>query len=85
MRRRRKRELPEPTSVWQTAAFFFLSCAFGAGCAAIALPGGAAVRPSELWIVVGSFGLAACLCLLAHLDVNRGRRSKEFEVEDLPP
>lgn len=79
----RERERPEPTVVWQTLTITFVSFAFGAGVAALTVPGDAVVRPSELWIACAGFILAAALCLAAHRDVNRGRKSKEYEVEEI--
>ncbi len=80
----RERKKPEPSSVWQTGAFAFLTCAIGAIMAALTVSDDAVVRPSELWIATGGLVLAAALCFTAHWDANRGRRSREYEIEELP-
>jgi hypothetical protein len=81
----RERERPEPSAVWQTLAITFGSFAFAVGLGALTISEDVSVRPSELWVAAAGFLLAAVLCLAAHRDVNRGRRSKWVEVEELPP
>jgi hypothetical protein len=81
----REREKPEPSSVWQTAAFSFLTCAAGTIVAALTVSEHAAIRASGLWIVTAGLLLAALLCFAAHWDVNRGRRTRQREIEELPP
>lgn len=86
MRRQvRERERPEPSVVWQTLAITFMGFSFAAGLGALTTSGGVAVGSSELWVAAAGFLLAALLCLAAHRDVNRGRRSRWIEVEELPP
>lgn len=84
VRQIRERERPEPSSVWLSGAFAFITCAVGTIIAALTLSAGAVVRPSELWIATGGLGLAGTLCLAAHWDVNRGRRAREREIEEVP-
>jgi hypothetical protein len=84
MRQIRERERPEPSSVWLNGAFAFITCAVGTIIAALTLSAGAVVRPSELWIATGGLVMAGALCLVAHWDVNRGRRTREREIEDVP-
>lgn len=81
----RERERPEPSVVWQTLGVTFAGFAFAAGLAALTLPSQLAVRPVDLWIIAAGLVLAAVLCLAAHRDVNRGRRSRWIELEELPP
>lgn len=85
MRRQvRERETPEPSVVWQTLAISFVGFTFAAALAALTVPGGVAVGPGELWVAAAGFLLAAGLCFAAHWDVNKGRRSRWVEVEELP-
>lgn len=80
----REREQPEPTNVWQTVGIVFLGFAFATGIGALTIPNGMAVRPSELTISAVAFAALATACFLADWDVNRGRRSKRYETEELP-
>ncbi|HEX6781466.1 MAG TPA: hypothetical protein VF125_05480 [Solirubrobacterales bacterium] len=80
----RESEKPEPSVIWQTLGIVFAGFAFAACLAALTLAGEGAVRASELVIGAGGFCLAALLCFAAHHDVNRGRRSKCIEVEEVP-
>jgi hypothetical protein len=84
VRRWREREELEPSAVWQTVAILFLGCAFGAGVAALTVASDAGIGPAELWIFTGAFLALALTCFLAHWDVNRGRRVKEYETEEFP-
>lgn len=77
-----ERELPDPSSVWSTAAFFFLACAVGTVTAALSLSPDAAVSSSAFWITTPWLILNAGLCALAHLDVNRGRKARRYEVQE---
>jgi hypothetical protein len=81
----RERERPEPSVVWQTLGVAFGGFAFTAGLAAATFAGRTSVRSVDLWIVTGAFILAAVLCFAAHRDVNRGRKSRWIELEELPP
>lgn len=81
----REWERPEPTAVWQTLGILFGGFAFALGVAALTVSGGTAVRPPDLWIAAAGFLLAALLCFAAHYDVNRGRRTRWIELEELPP
>lgn len=85
VRRWRKRDRPEPSVVWQTVAILFLGFAFATGAGALMVSKDAAIKPVELWILTGAFFALAITCFLAHWDVNRGRRSKQYETEELPP
>jgi transposase InsO family protein len=85
IRRWRKRERPEPSVVWQTVGILFVGLAATGATCALTLPGDAAIAPSELWIMTGALAVLAVTCFIAHWDVNRGRRAKEYETEDLPP
>ncbi|MGN6253547.1 MAG: hypothetical protein ACTHO8_00945 [Solirubrobacterales bacterium] len=81
----RERERPEPSVVWQAFGVAFSGFAFATGLAALTLAGRTAVRPMDLWIATAGFVLAAVLCFAAHRDVNRGRRSRWIELEEMPP
>jgi hypothetical protein len=83
MRQIRERERPEPSSVWLNGAFTFVTFAVGAVTAALTLSADAAIQPSELWVASGAFVFAAALCLVAHWDVNRGRKTKQREIEEV--
>lgn len=85
MRQVREQERPEPSVVWQTLGVAFSGFAFATGLAALTLSAQLAVRPVDLWIATAGFVLAAVLCFAAHRDVNRGRRSRWIELEELPP
>jgi hypothetical protein len=80
----RERERPEPSAVWQTLGITFVGFGLTAAVAALTIAGGAAVGRGEFWIAAAGFLLAAALCFAAHRDVNRGRRSRWVEVEELP-
>jgi hypothetical protein len=84
-RRVRERERPEPSVVWQTLGVSFAGFAFAGGLAALTISRKLAIRPLDLWILAAGFLLASVLCFAAHRDVNRGRRSRWIELEDLPP
>jgi hypothetical protein len=71
--------------VWQTLGVVFGGFAFATGLAALTLSPRLAVRSVDLWIAAAGFALAAVLCFAAHRDVNRGRRSRWIELEELPP
>lgn len=81
----RERERPEPSVVWQTLGVAFGGFAFASTLAALTLSEKPAIRPFDLWIIAAAFVLAAVLCFAAHRDVNRGRRSRWIELEELPP
>lgn len=66
-------------------AIAFVSFAFAAGLAALTVGDGASLRPAELWVAAAFLLLCAALCSAAHIDVNRGRTSKEREVEEIVP
>jgi len=83
-RRWRKRESPEPSFIWQTGAIAFLTSTIGVVLLALTVADDARVSPAQLWVAAGGLILAAALCFAAHWDVNRGRRSKEYEAEELP-
>lgn len=85
VRRWRKRERPEPSVVWQTVGILFVGLAATAGACALTLSGDATLVPRELWILTAALVALAATCFLAHWDVNRGRRVREYEIEDLPP
>lgn len=80
----RERERPEPSVVWQTLGVAFAGFAFASGLTALTISRKLAVRPLDLWIAAAGFALAAALCFVAHRDVNRGRRSRWTEREELP-
>jgi hydrogenase-4 membrane subunit HyfE len=84
IRRVEKREQPEPSSVWLTAAFALLSCAAATLVTSLTLSPGAAVRPSELLITAVGLVAMGLLCLCAHWDTNRGRKPKRYEIRELP-
>lgn len=84
VKRWRKRDRPEPSVVWQTVALLFLSFAFAAAIGALTVSKDAVIKPVELWVLTGAFLALAVTCFLAHWDANRGRRSKQYETEELP-
>ena len=61
-----------------------IGLAFAAALAALTAPSDAAVTGRELWLGAGLLFLWGVTCLLAHWDVNRGRRTREWEIEDVP-
>lgn len=77
-----QRELPDPSSAWSTAAFFFLACAVGTTTAALSLSPDAAISSMTFWITTPWLVLSAGLCALAHLDVNRGRKARRYEIQE---
>lgn len=79
----RECERPGPSVIWQTLAVTFGGFAFAAALGALTVAGRAAVRPAELWVAAAGFFLASALCLAAHRDVNRGRKSRWIEVEEM--
>lgn len=81
----RERERPEPSVLWQTLGVAFVGFALATGLAALSISGRSPVRPVDLWIAAAGLVLAAVLCFAAHRDVNRGRRSRWIELEELPP
>jgi hypothetical protein len=81
----RERERPEPSVVWQTFGVAFGGIAFAASLAALTIARRTAIRPIDLWIAAAGLLLAAVLCFAAHRDVNRGRRSRWIELEEMPP
>jgi hypothetical protein len=80
----RERERPEPSVVWQTLGITFAGFGVATVLGTLTISDDAAVRPGELWVATAGFLLAAALCFLAHRDVNKGRRSRWVEVEELP-
>lgn len=80
----RKRERPGPSSIWQGFAIAFLFCAIGALFTSATLSAEVAVSPLVFWVTAFWIFLVAALCFLAHWDVNRGRRAKEWEIEEVP-
>lgn len=83
-RQMEKREQPEPSTAWLAAAFALLSCAAATLVTSLTLSEGAAIQPSELLITAVSLAAMGMLCLLAHWDANRGRRSKRYLVKESP-
>lgn len=83
IRRWREREKPEPSIVWQTVAIIALTSALATGIAALTVSPGAAVSPLVFGIASGVLLIYSATCFLAHWDSNRGRKSKEYEREEL--
>ncbi len=81
----REREKPAATATWQSVALFFLGAAAATAAAALTLADDVAVRPSELWVATGGFVALALTCFIAHRDANRGRKSREYVLEEVPP
>jgi hypothetical protein len=81
----RERERPEPSNVWQTSAFAFLTCAAGTIVAALTVSEHAAIQAPGLWIITAGLLLAAALCFAAHWDVNRGRRISSARSKNCRP
>jgi membrane protein implicated in regulation of membrane protease activity len=65
-------------------AVVFLGFAFATTLAALTLADGMHARASELWIGAVAFALLAIACFVAHWDVNRGRKSRDVEIEEGP-
>lgn len=84
-RRWREREKPEPSAFWQTLAVLFAGIAVTSFIAALTLPDQSEVLSLALWLLSVACAAQAITCFCAHWDVNRGRRSREFETEELPP
>jgi formate-dependent nitrite reductase membrane component NrfD len=84
VRRWRERVQPEPSSVWQSIAIVLASFAFAAALSALAAPSDSGELAIWLWVGAAVLGVFAATCLLAHWDVNRGRRSRQYETEELP-
>jgi hypothetical protein len=82
-RRIRERERPEPSVVWQTVAIFLSGAGLAAGLGALTLSEGAMITRGQLWLLTGAFVTWAATCFLAHWDVNRGRKIKRREVEEV--
>ena len=80
----REREKPEPSAIWQTLGITFAGFSFAVVIAALTVAEEVAVRPLDLVITAAGLLLASILCFVAHRDVNRGRRSRWIEVEELP-
>lgn len=82
VRRVRKREKPSPSSVWQTVAIVFLGFAFATGVSALTVADDVGVSVSELWVSTVALTFLGSICLFSHWDSNRGRRVREYEVEE---
>ncbi len=80
----RECEKPEPSATWQTLGITFAGFAFAIALGALTLAEEVAVRSLDLWIMAAGLLLATILCFAAHRDVNRGRRSRWVEVEEVP-
>jgi len=83
-RQREERERPEPTAVWQTVGVVLIGFSVSAALAAVTISEDAVVTRRELWLLTAALLIWGATCLLAHLDVNRGRRARRFEVRELP-
>jgi len=79
---RRERERPAASVIWQTVAIAMIGFAFALALAALTLADSMDVRASNLWIGAVGFALLAITCLLAHWDVNRGRKTRYVEIEE---
>jgi membrane protein implicated in regulation of membrane protease activity len=79
----REREQPEPSVVWQAVAIFLLGTALAAGMSALMVSKGAIITGKELWFLSGAFIVWAATCFLAHWDVNRGRKIKTRQIEEV--
>jgi hypothetical protein len=77
----REREQPEPSAVWQTVAIVFAGFGFSAAIGALTIPQDA-MRSADLWLGAAAFAALAIACFLAHWDVNRGRKSRRYEIEE---
>jgi protein-S-isoprenylcysteine O-methyltransferase Ste14 len=80
----REREKPAASVIWQTVAIVIVGFAFAGALAALTLADNMQIRASELWIGAVAFALLSITCFLAHWDVNRGRRSRDVEIEERP-
>jgi hypothetical protein len=79
---RREREKPAASVIWQTVGILSAGFAFAAALAALTIAESVRVTAAELWIATAGFAILAATCFLAHWDVNRGRRSRDIEVEE---
>jgi hypothetical protein len=85
IRRWRDWERPAPSTVWQAVGIAVLFSALGTAIAALTVSGGAPFSSRELWGITAFLVIWATTMFLAHWDVNRGRRSRHYEREELPP
>ncbi len=59
-----------------------MAFAAGAAVTASALSEQVAVSGSVLWTVSAAAAVLAVTCFVAHWDVNRGRRVRQWEIEE---
>jgi type VI protein secretion system component VasK len=85
VRRWRERERPPPSSIWQTVGIGIFFFAVSTAVVALTVSDGAPLTRRELWIITAGLLTLASTMFLAHWDVNRGRRSRHYEREELPP
>ncbi len=80
---RRVRLIPEASSIWLVVAVTLVGIAASAAFFASTLADDAPITKSALgWAIAAVLVAFAIGCLLAHFDVNRGRKSKTFEIVD---
>ncbi len=77
-----ERERPEPSTIWRGAGGVFFSITAGATLTAIAASEGSVPEVPLSWVVAAASAALAVVCVLAHWDVNRGRRTKRTEILD---
>jgi hypothetical protein len=73
-------EKPDPSTSWRGASGVAVAIAATAILAALTVSKADAPTVSLAWAIGIAALLAAGVCLLAHLDVNRGRKAKRSEV-----
>lgn len=75
---------PKPSTAWQAAGVFALSCAFAVLLTALTVGSGAGLKFWAFLSLAGGFTLAALLCFIAHWTTNRGRWTTTAEVRIVP-
>lgn len=79
---RHEREWPDPSTIWRGAGGVFVGIAAGAVLTAVAAAEGSVPAIPLPWAVAAASAIFAAFCLVAHWDVNRGRRIKRSEIVD---
>jgi hypothetical protein len=80
-------ERPSPSRIWLDVGLTILGIAPSFALVAFTAMGSAASLAPEIWTATAALIFLAGVCLVAHHDVNRGRKPKRSirveEVEDL--
>lgn len=73
-------EKPDPSTIWRGAGGISVAIAATAILAALTVSKTNAPKISLPWVIGAAALVVAGVCLVAHLDVNRGRRAKRSEI-----